>query len=66
MSDVIFEDITLDKFQAYVDVQMSGETNMLDVIMVVHLSDDRLTTEEVSCIISNYSALLEKYPEVLK
>lgn len=59
------EDITKDMFQAYVEVQQAGVTNMLDTTMVVYhaleIADVALTREEVRYIISNYTKLNKRY-----
>ena len=46
-------DITKEKFQSYVDVQMSGVTNMFNVPLVCEIS--RLERKEVLDIMKNYS-----------
>mgnify|MGYP001611780062 CR=1 FL=1 len=46
-------DITKEKFQSYVDVQMSGVTNMFNVPLVCEISG--LAREEVMDIMKNYS-----------
>ena len=56
------ESITKEKFEAYVDVQESGVTNMFDVRTVGMLSG--LDREEVMAIMQNYSNLKEKYNEL--
>ena len=53
--------ITKEKFEAYVDVQESGVTNMFDVRTVSMLSG--LDREEIMAIMKNYSNLKEKYNE---
>ena len=53
------ETITKDQFEAYVDVQMSGITNMMDVRTVSELSG--LEKEEIITIMKNYGELKEKY-----
>ena len=53
------ENITKDKFEAYVDVQMSGVTNMMDVKTVSELSG--LERQEIITIMRNYNKLQEKY-----
>jgi len=57
-------EITKEKFQAYVEVQMSGATNMWDTKMVSELSDEVISSKEVLEIIKQYDGLMEKYPEV--
>jgi hypothetical protein len=56
------ESITKEKFEAYVDVQESGVTNMFDVRTVGMLSG--LDREEIMAIMQNYSNLKEKYNEL--
>ena len=55
------EEITQEQFEAYVDVQMSGVTNMFDVKTVGELSG--LEKEEIMTIMKNYGQLKEKYDE---
>jgi len=55
------EKITQEQFEAYVDVQMSGVTNMFDVKTVGELSG--LKKEEIMVIMKNYGQLKEKYDE---
>jgi len=55
------EEITQEQFKAYVDVQMSGVTNMFDVKTVGELSG--LEKEEIMTIMKNYGQLKEKYDE---
>ena len=54
--------ITKEKFEAYVDVQESGVTNMFDVRTVGMLSG--LDREEIMAIMQNYNNLKEKYNEL--
>jgi hypothetical protein len=54
----------LEQFKAYERVRASGVTNMFDVTRVMQLS--RLTKAEILHIMSNYTQLMEKYPEVRK
>ena len=54
-------EITKEQFQAYVDVQMSGVTNMFDVKTVGELSG--LEKEEIKEIMKNYRTLNDKYNE---
>ena len=54
-------EITKEQFEAYVDVQMSGVTNMFDVQMVSGLSG--LEKEQIMTIMKNYGELKEKYDE---
>ena len=55
------EEITQEQFEAYVDVQESGVTNMFDVKTVGELSG--LEKEEIMTIMKNYGQLKEKYDE---
>ena len=55
------EKITQEQFEAYVDVQKSGVTNMFDVKTVGELSG--LEKEEIITIMTNYGQLKEKYDE---
>ena len=57
-------EITKEKFQAFVEVQMSGMTNMFDVKAVSELSDEVISTDEVKEIMKQYGSLMEKYPEI--
>ena len=52
---------TKEQFEAYVDVQMSGVTNMFDVKTVGDLSG--LEKEEIMEIMKNYGELKDKYDE---
>ena len=54
-------EITREQFEAYVDVQMSGVTNMFDVKTVGQLSG--LEKEEIMTIMKSYGELKEKYDE---
>ena len=51
--------ITQDEFEAYVDVQMSGVTNMFNVSVVSDYSG--LSKEKIIEIMSNYEILNKKY-----
>ena len=55
------EKITKENFEAYVDVQMSGVTNMFDVRTVGELSG--LEEKEIMKIMKNYGTLKDKYNE---
>ena len=55
------EKITKEQFEAYVDVQESGITNMFDVKMVESLSG--LNKVEIMTIMTNYGELKDKYDE---
>tara|TARA_Y100001951_G_C11276347_1_gene262184 strand:+ start:350 stop:532 length:183 start_codon:yes stop_codon:yes gene_type:complete len=57
-------EITKEKFEAFVEVQRSGMTNMFDVRAVSELSDEIISTDEVKEIMKQYASLMEKYPEV--
>mgnify|MGYP001111744236 CR=1 FL=1 len=54
-------EITQEQFEAYVDVQESGVTNMFDVRTVSDLSG--LDKQEIITIMESYSELKEKYDE---
>ena len=54
-------EITKEQFEAYVDVQMSGVTNMFDVKTVSELSG--LEKEEIMTIMQSYGELKDKYDE---
>ena len=54
-------EITQEQFEAYVDVQESGVTNMFDVKTVGVLSG--LEKEEIMTIMKSYGELKEKYDE---
>jgi len=51
--------ITQDEFDAYVEVQMSGVTNMFNVSVVSDYSG--LSREKIIDIMSNYDILYNKY-----
>ena len=51
--------ITQEEFDAYVKVQMSGVTNMLNIPVVSDYSG--LSKDKIITIISNYNTLAEKY-----
>ena len=51
--------ITKQQFEAYVDVQMSGVTNMFDVRTVSALTG--LDRNQITTIMSNYRELDKKY-----
>ena len=55
------EKITKEQFEAYVDVQESGVTNMFDVKTVGQLSG--LEKEQIMTIMTNYGELKDKYDE---
>jgi hypothetical protein len=54
-------EITQEQFEAYVDVQESGVTNMFDVKTVGELSG--LEKEVIMTIMKSYGELKEKYDE---
>ena len=54
-------EITQQQFKAYVNVQMSGVTNMFDVKTVSALTG--LDRNEITTIMSNYSELNDKYTD---
>ena len=51
--------ITQEQFDAYVEVQESGITNMFNVAVVSDYSG--LSRQDIMTIMSNYSVLQEKY-----
>ena len=51
--------ITQEQFDAYVEVQESGITNMFNVSVVSDYSG--LSRQDIMTIISNYDVLKEKY-----
>ena len=55
------EEITKEQFEAYVNVQMSGVTNMFDVKTVGQLSG--LEKEQIMTIMTHYGELKDKYDE---
>ena len=54
-------EITKEQFEAYVDVQESGVTNMFDVKTVGQLSGSE--KEQIMTIMTSYSELKDKYDE---
>ena len=54
-------EITKEQFEAYVDVQMSGVTNMFNVKLVGELSG--LEKEQIMTIMQSYGELKDKYDE---
>ena len=54
-------EITKEQFEAYVDVQESGITNMFDVKTVGQLSG--LEKEQIMTIMTSYGELKDKYDE---
>lgn len=53
-------EITKEEFEDYERVRQSGQTNMMDVRMVVSLSDN-LTREKCFDIMKNYEKLSQKF-----
>lgn len=53
------EEITQEEFEAFVEVQMSGDTNMCNTGMVSDLSG--LSGDKVVAIRKQYGELVEKY-----
>ena len=51
--------ITQDEFDAYVEVQMSGVTNMFNVSVVSDYSG--LSRDKIITIMENYNTLAERY-----
>ena len=51
--------ITQDEFDSYVEVQMSGVTNMFNVSVVSDYSG--LSRDKIMTIMSNYKTLADKY-----
>ncbi len=51
--------ITQDEFDAYVQVQMSGVTNMFNVSVVSDYSG--LSRDKIITIMENYNTLAERY-----
>ena len=54
-------EITKEQFEAYVDVQVSGVTNMWNVKLVGELSG--LEKEQIMTIMTSYGELKDKYDE---
>ena len=59
--ELMLSEITKEQFEAYVDVQESGVTNMFDVRTVGQLSG--LEKEQILTIMTNYGELKDKYDE---
>ena len=55
------EKITKEDFEAYIDVQESGVTNMFNAKLVGELSG--LDKEQIMTIMTNYGELKDKYDE---
>jgi len=54
--------VTKDDFRKYVGVQISGVTNMFDVVVVSELSG--LTREQILYIMEHYGELSDRYPDI--
>ena len=54
-------EITKEQFEAYVDVQMSGVTNMFNAKLVGELSG--LEKEQILTIMQHYGELKDKFDE---
>ena len=54
-------EITKEQFEAYVDVQMSGITNMFNVKLVGELSG--LEKEQIMTIMQHFGELKDKFDE---
>lgn len=63
VSRLVDVEITKEDFKAYVDVQMSGLTNMFDAEMVSDLSG--LDKAKIMAIMNSYRALSQKWPDVI-
>lgn len=48
-------------FKVYVEIQMSGKTNMADTKKVVELSGGFLTEKDVRNVRSNYDKFVDKF-----
>ncbi len=59
INDNKMDKITKEQFEAYVDVQMSGVTNMWNVKLVSELSG--LEEEKIMTIMKSYGELKDKY-----
>ena len=55
-------EITKEEFERYEEARRGGRTNMLMISNVCSLSG--LDKEKVNYIMSNYSELMKKYPDV--
>ena len=64
MTKINWQVLSEEQFSAYEEVRQSGETNMFDTPRVAELTDNFLTIDQVSTIISHYDELNEKYPLV--
>ena len=64
MTKINWQVLSEEQFSAYEEVRQSGETNMFDTPRVAELTDNFLTIDHVSTIISHYDELNKKYPLV--
>tara|TARA_R100001594_G_scaffold7884_1_gene20955 strand:- start:1815 stop:2024 length:210 start_codon:yes stop_codon:yes gene_type:complete len=64
MTKINWQVLSEEQFSAYEEVRQSGETNMFDTPRVAELTDNFLTIDQVSTIISHYDELNKKYPLV--
>ena len=64
MKKITWQVLSEEQFSAYEEVRQSGETNMFDTQRVSELTDNFLTIDQVSTIISHYDELNKKYPLV--
>ena len=64
MKKITWQVLSEEQFSAYEEVRQSGETNMFDTPRVAELTNNFLTIDQVSTIISHYDELNKKYPLV--
>ena len=64
MTKINWEVLTEEQFSAFDEVRQSGETKMFDTPRVAELTNNFLTIDQVSTIISHYDELNKKYPLV--
>ena len=64
MTKINWQVLSEEQFSAYEEVRQSGETNMFDTPRVAELTNNFLTIDQVSTIISHYDELNKKYPLV--
>ena len=64
MTKINWQVLSEEQFSAYEEVRQNGETNMFDTPRVAELTDNFLTIDQVSTIISHYDELNKKYPLV--
>ena len=64
MTKINWQVLSEEQFSAYEEVRQSGETNMFATPRVAELTDNFLTIDQVSTIISHYDELNKKYPLV--